>query len=126
PDFVDIPLETLLSDEHGRAQLERIDLGQAMEWPIESDLGGSGQSHTTTFHIVDQFGNAAAVTTSLGFQFLVVGDTGIHINERNRFFSLEEDNPNVFAPGKKVRHTSCPYMVLRDGRPAMLGGNTGV
>src|SRR5699024_2068609 len=87
---------------------------------------GRGASHTTTFHMVDQFGNAAAVTTSLGFQFLVAGDTGIHINERNRFFSLDEDTPNAFAPNKKVRHTSCPYMVLQNGRPTILGGNTGI
>lgn len=126
PSFVDIPIEELLSDDHGRAQLDRIDLGNAMEWPISSQFEGRQASHTTTFHIVDKLGNAAAVTTSLGFQFLVVGDTGIHINERNRFFSLEEDNPNVFAAGKKVRHTSCPYMVLRDGRPTILGGNTGI
>lgn len=97
-----------------------------MEWPIDTGMEGRQASHTTTFHIVDQMGNAAAVTTSLGFQVLVVGDTGIHINERNRFFSIEEGNPNVFAAGKKVRHTSCPYMVLRGGRPAILGGNTGI
>lgn len=126
PAFVDIPLETLLSDEYGRAQLDRIDLGNAMEWPIENGVEGRQASHTTTFHIVDRTGNAAAVTTSLGFQFLVVGNTGIHINERNRFFSIVEGNPNVFAPGKKVRHTSCPYMALRDGRPVILGGNTGI
>lgn len=126
PDFADIPLEELLSDEYGRSQLERIDLANAMEWPIESELGSRADSHTTTFHIVDHMGNAAAVTTSLGFQFLVAGETGIHINERNRFFSLDEINPNAFAPGKKVRHTSCPYMVLQGGLPIMLGGNTGV
>jgi gamma-glutamyltranspeptidase len=75
---------------------------------------------------VDRHGNAAAVTTSLGAQFLVIGDTGIHINERMKFFSLEEDNPNLLEPRKKVRHTSNPYMALRQGQPYILGGNTGV
>lgn len=126
PAAVDVPVEDLLSDEYGRSQVDRIDLGNAAEWPIDNGLEGRRASHTTTFHIVDQWGNAAAVTTSLGFQFLVVGDTGIHINERNHFMSLEEGNPNVFAPGKKVRHTSCPYMVLRNGTPVILGGNTGI
>src|SRR5699024_8046540 len=54
PEFNDIPVETLLSDEHGQAQLERIDLANAMDWPIDSDLEGRGASHTTTFHMVDQ------------------------------------------------------------------------
>lgn len=126
PSFVDIPVETLLSDAYGREQLDRIDLANAMEWPIDSGLEGRDASDTTTFHIIDHLGNAAAVTTSIGLQFVVVGETGIHINERNRFFSLEEGNPNVFAAGKKVRHTSCPYMVLQGGRPVILGGNVGV
>ncbi len=80
---------------------------------------------TTTFHVVDPDGNAAAVTTSLGAQFYVVGDTGIHINNRMRFIALADGDPNLLQSGCKVRHTSNPYMVLRDGRPSLLGGNTG-
>lgn len=126
PAFVDVPVETLLSEEHAAAQRGRIDPAAAMAWPIPGDLAAQPPAHTTSFHVIDQFGNAAAVTTSLGLQFLVIGRTGIHINERNLHFSLEEGNPNVFAPGKKVRHTSCPYMALRNGRPVILGANTGV
>ena len=126
PAFVDVPVEELLSDAHAEAQRARIDPNSAMAWPISSELASRQASHTTTFHVVDGNGNAAAVTTSLGLQFMVVGRTGIHLNERNSFFSLEEGNPNVFAAGKKVRHTSAPYMALRSGRPAILGGNTGV
>jgi gamma-glutamyltranspeptidase/glutathione hydrolase len=127
PAFVDVPVETLLSEEHAEAQRARIDLGAAMAWPVSSDLASRRASHTTTFHVVDQFGNAAAVTTSLGLQFLVVGRTGIHINERNALMSIEENGDvNQFGPGRKVRHTSCPYMALRNDRPVVLGGNTGV
>jgi len=80
---------------------------------------------TTTFHVLDRDGNAAAVTTSLGAQFYAIGNTGIHINNRMRFVALREGDPNLLTPGYKVRHTSSPYMVLRDGRPYILGGNTG-
>lgn len=123
PERIDIPLDDLLSEEYAAAQRERIELDATQEWPVESTRA---VSHTTTFHVVDQEGNAAAVTTSLGGQFLVVGDTGIHINERMSFLSLEDGNANQLTPGYKVRHTSCPYLVLRDGRPHILGGNTGV
>lgn len=34
-------------------------------------------------------------------------------------------DPNQLAGGKKVRHTSNPYMVLKEGRPFLLGGQTG-
>lgn len=127
PERVDIPLEELLSDNYAARQRERIDLDRALEWPIESGLGrAKAPAHTTTFQIVDADGNAATVTTSLGAQFLIIGDTGIHMNNRMRMLSVEEGNVNELTPGYKVRHTSCPYMSLRGGRPYVLGGNTGV
>lgn len=98
-----------------------------MEWPIDTGLSKrSDANHTTTFHVVDADGNAAAVTTSLGAQFLVVGETGIHINNRMRMLALKDDDPNRPTPGYKVRHTSNPYLATRNGDPFVLGGNTGV
>jgi len=131
PDRVDVPVADLLDEEYADRQGDRIDMDRAMEWPIDSGLDGSSApdveaDHTTTFHVVDDDGNAAAVTTSLGAQFLVVGDTGIHINNRMRMISTEDGNPNRLTPGYKVRHTSNPYMAFRNGRPYILGGNTGV
>lgn len=126
PDRVDIPVDELLSEEYAAEQRERISMDTALEWAVESGKAVPNLHHTTTFHIVDQYGNVAAVTTSLGAQFLVVGDTGIHINERMGFLSLEEGNPNELMPGYKVRHTSCPYFAMRDNQPYISGGNTGV
>jgi gamma-glutamyltranspeptidase/glutathione hydrolase len=126
PDRVEIPVAELLSDQHADRQRSRIKPDAALRWPIDITFGRSAPAHTTTFHIVDRAGNAAAVTTSLGANFLVIGETGIHINNRMRMLSLEEGNANQLTPGSKVRHTSCPYMALRNGRPYILGGNTGV
>jgi gamma-glutamyltranspeptidase / glutathione hydrolase len=126
PARVEVPVAKLLSNEHASRQWARIDFDQTLEWPIADVLEMPQDAHTTTFHIVDQYGNAAAVTTSLGAEFLVVGDTGIHINNRMRMISLEDGDPNQLTPGYKVRHTSNPYMALRNGTPYILGGNTGV
>ncbi len=127
PKRVNVPVEGLMSESHADMQRERINMEEAMVWPIrdgyvdiDTDLG-----NTTTFHIVDSEGNGAAVTTSLGTQFFVIGDTGIHINHRMRFFEIEEGNPNQATPGYKVRHTSNPYMAFKDGDLYILGGNTG-
>src|SRR5690606_29051315 len=99
----DVPVAELLSDEHAASQRARIEMDRALTWPIEDGLGqqDSGTSaassasvaeaaHTTTFHVVDGEGNGAAVTTSLGAQFYVIGDTGIHINNRMRMLALDE------------------------------------
>ncbi len=126
PARVDIPVDELLSDAHAAEMRELISMDTVLEWQAEVSHAATPPHHTTTFHIVDRWGNGAAVTTSLGAQFFVVGDTGIHINERMGFLSLEPGNANELTPGFKVRHTSCPYVVFRDGRLYMLGGNTGV
>lgn len=128
PEKVEVPVKELLDKDYAANQRDRINMDETLEWPIDSGLSHSSTDadHTTTFHIVDPYGNAAAVTTSLGAEFLVVGETGIHINNRMRMVSVEEGNPNLLSPGHKVRHTSNPYMAFRDGRPYILGGNTGV
>jgi gamma-glutamyltranspeptidase/glutathione hydrolase len=41
------------------------------------------------------------------------------------FLALEDGNPNRLTPGGKVRHTSNPYIVTRDGQLYILSGNTG-
>jgi gamma-glutamyltranspeptidase/glutathione hydrolase len=126
PDFYDVPVEELLSDEHAAKQRARIDMDKAITWPIPGGLGERPYTgHTTTYHVVDKYGNGAAVTTSLGAQFLVVGDTGILINNRVPMMEVAEGNPNLTEPKKKVRHTSNPYMTFKDGMLYMLGGNTG-
>jgi len=131
PACVDVPVAELLDERYAARQRDQIDMEQALEWPIDSGLTESlttdaRDGHTTTFHVVDQEGNAAAVTTSLGAQFLVVGETGIHINNRMRMVGVEDGDPNQATPGCKVRHTSNPYMTFRGGRPFIVGGNTGV
>ncbi len=125
PDRVEIPLDELLSDAYAETQRARIDMAQAQQWPIESGLARSNGSNTSTFHIIDGEGNIAGATTSIGAQFMIAGDTGIHLNARMTFCSLDPQEPNAMTPGFKVRHTSCPYMVFRDGQPWISGGNTG-
>ena len=126
PAFVDVPVRRLLSDAYADQAAAAIRMDHAQTWPMPNLIGRlPDDAHTTTFHAVDSAGNAAAVTTSLGAQFLVIGDTGIHINNRMRMTGVEADDPNRIEPGKKVRHTSNPYMALRDGVPVILGGNTG-
>jgi len=126
PDRIEVPVNGLLGDRHATRQRDRIAMDTAMAWPITDGYEPLPEdvANTTTFHVVDRFGNGAAVTTSLGAQFLVIPETGIHINHRLRFLQIEE-GPNQIVPGFKVRHTSNPYMAFKRGRLYMLGGNTG-
>jgi gamma-glutamyltranspeptidase/glutathione hydrolase len=126
PDWVDVPVEELLSDQFAREARDLITMNRALTWPFPQIVAEVERSNTTTYSILDSEGNGAAVTTSLGAQFLVAGPSGVHINNRMRMFYYAEGYPNSVEPGKKVRHTSNPYLVLEDGNLFILGGNTGV
>lgn len=127
PATTNVPVDTLLSREHAIAQRELISRDSALEHPIEDLVGmnPADPSNTSTFHVVDRYGNAAAVTSSIGLSFMIAGDTGIHLNERISFMNNDPDDVNSVAPGKKVRHSAGPYMVLRDEQVYIAGGNTG-
>lgn len=125
PDHVDTPLESLLSDEYARAQAERIKPNQAIDWPAPGGLEAN-EGFTTTFSVVDANGNGAAVTTSIGAQFVVAGKTGILMNQRlQNVFYENEENPNYLVPGRRVRHTVNPYIAELPGQKVVFGGNTG-
>jgi gamma-glutamyltranspeptidase/glutathione hydrolase len=125
PDFVKVPVDKLLSKEYAAAQRKRIDMQRAKEWPIP---GGLEQftKNTTTILVKDKDGNALSITTSIGSNWVVMGDTGIVINNRMPMFDIEAGLPNQVQPGKKVRHTSNPAMALKDGRPVLLWACSGV
>ena len=74
----------------------------------EPDEGGG---ETSSFSIADQFGNLVSVTHSVNAGFgsgMVVPGTGIVLNDRMPYFSLDEDDINVLEPGKRTRHTVQP------------------
>ncbi len=130
PAFTEVPAEALLDPVYLRARAALIDPSQARERaepgvpgitpriedapPVEEDpeLG------TTHFTVVDQFGNVAAVTSSIeapfGARFMV---DGLLVNSQLTDFDfnpLFEGMPaaNAVAPGKRPRSSMAPFMVF--------------
>jgi len=86
----------------------------------------SGQGETSSFAVADRFGNLVSVTHSVNETFgsgMVVDGTGFVLNNRMPYFSLDDADVNVLAPGKRPRHTINPALALRNGRP-FLAWNT--
>lgn len=76
----------------------------------------------------DGAGNVVSLIQSnyMGFgSGVVVDDTGISLQNRGAYFSLDPAAANVLAPGKRTLHTLIPSMALRDGRPAICFGSMG-
>jgi gamma-glutamyltranspeptidase len=127
PDFVEIPVDMLISKAHAADLAKLIDPGRAA-MPVASTLPrGGGTIYLAT---VDGNGNAVSLIESnyMGFGSGVVDpDTGIHYQNRGSYFSLDPSHPNVLAPGKRTLHTLLPGMLFRSGerRPWVVTGSMG-
>ena len=126
PNFVEAPLAELLSETYASQQAARVDPRRAARRPVLAPAGAS--SDTTYFCVVDGQGNVVSGIQSINGAFgaaTIAGDTGLLLNNRMRYWHLEPGHPNRLEPGKRVRHTMNPPLVLRDGRPCAVFGTPG-
>jgi gamma-glutamyltranspeptidase len=89
---------------------------------------GSLTGDTIYLCTADREGNIVSLIQSnyMGFgSGVVVEDTGIVLQNRGAYFSLDPDVPNALAPAKRTLHTLIPSIALRNGRPAMVFGTMG-
>ena len=132
PDYIDIPLEGLLSKEYAKERAKLIDPSRAAQdvragnpWahqaaqPRETATpmvaGGDGEEDTTCFAVVDRWGNAVCQLQSIQSAWgssIIAGDTGILLNNRMTYWHLKADHVDCLQPGKRVRHTMNPVMVF--------------
>ncbi len=124
PEFVKIPLEFLLSPQHGRDQAARIKMDQAAGKMQPLDPKGD----TIWLGVVDAQGNAVSLIQSIYHDFgsgIVAGDTGVLLQNRGSFFSLDSKHINSLQPHKRTFHTLNPAMLMKDGKPYLVYGTMG-
>jgi gamma-glutamyltranspeptidase/glutathione hydrolase len=85
---------------------------------------------TTSFSIVDPFGNAVSCTPTIGGGFgngVVVGRTGLLLNNGMRLGSTSPypDNVNYVKPGQRPLLNNSPSIVMKDGKVAFVYGTPG-
>ncbi len=134
PDFVDVPVETLLSDGYIERRRSQIDPARAMKVappgeigvaPLGKQAGGGG---TTQISVVDADGTAVSMTHTLigGWSGLgVAGTTGVVMNCASQWFDPGAGAPNSVAPGKRPVANMTPIIVERDGRVVLAVGAPG-
>ncbi|MBR6467289.1 MAG: gamma-glutamyltransferase [Desulfovibrio sp.] len=124
PDFQDIPLDRLLSRAHGREQAALVDMARAR--PFANPLDPAGD--TVWFGTMDRWGNAVSLIQSVYYDFgsgIVPEGTGVLLQNRGCYFSLDQRHVNCLEPGKRTFHTLNPAMLLKDGRPWLVYGTMG-
>lgn len=124
PDFVDVPVDQLLDKDYAAQLCERIDMDKSTPPSVTGGLDG-GTVYLTT---ADRWGNMVSLIHSVFSVYgsgVTIPPYGMILHNRGVAFSLDEDHPNVVAPGKRPFHSIIAGMVMQDGQPLMTFGNMG-
>lgn len=125
PQFVDVPVEQMLSKEYARERSFDINPEHAAE---DVGPGLSLNSDTAYLTVVDKDRNAISLINSLFSHFgsgIVPDNTGFVLQNRGSSFSLQEKNLNRLEPGKRPFHTIIPAMVFKGNTPFLSYGVQG-
>jgi gamma-glutamyltranspeptidase/glutathione hydrolase len=126
PDWIDVPIEGLLSKDYAQERASCIDLERAST-PVPAGIPEALED-TTCFCVADGVGNAVCQLQSIQSGWgssCIAGDTGILLNNRMTYWHLEEDHVNCLMPGKRVRHTMNPVIVTKNNKPVLICGTPG-
>lgn len=131
PEFVDVPLDKLLSDAYTEIRRPLIDMDEAshaarpgdpytMTPVVTTDVFRPNIGGTTTCVVGDRWGNVVSATPSANVH-LAGGSGEAGVTYGNRLLSLNTTpgHPNRIEPGKRPRITLTPTLVLKDDRPVL-------
>lgn len=129
PEFVDVPMSSLLSDDYTEIRRPLIDMKSASNEARPGDvenmkpLSDNGVFHpsvggTTTCVVADKWGNVVSATPSANvYHAGGTGTTGVSYGNRLRSLNTTLGHPNCIEPGKRPRITLTPTLILQDGKP---------
>jgi gamma-glutamyltranspeptidase/glutathione hydrolase len=124
PRIVAVPTERLLDPAYSGTRRTRISRERAAEHVSAGELRGD----TICLCTADGYGNWVAWIQSLYSSFgsgVVAGKTGILLQNRGAYFSLDPAHVNCLAPGKRTLHTLTPLLALREKEPVLAAGTRG-
>jgi oxamate amidohydrolase len=124
PDFAHIPLDELLSVKRGSDFANSIDFRSAGH--VQKQLDPKGD--TIWLGVVDKEGNAVSFIQSIYHEFgagFIPKGTGIVLQNRGSFFSLDENHINCLQPNKRTYHTLNPAMLFKNEAPYLVYGTMG-
>ena len=135
PDFVQMPIARLTSDDYAAGLRASILPDRATpssmlpggKPPLEGD-------HTTHFSIIDGDGNLVAATQTINLSFgsgMIAEGTGVLLNDEMDDFALKPGTPNAFGvmgydanavkAGKRMLSSMTPSFMIGKDRVAVLG-----
>ncbi len=140
PDFVKIPIDTLISQAYATRRMASFSWKKATPSSEVShgEIVGYESMETTHYSIVDKYGNAIAVTTTLNGAYgskVYVSKGGFFLNNEMDDFSAKPGTPNQFGligakandiqSGKRMLSSMTPTIIEKDGKLYMVLGSPG-
>ena len=140
PDFIDIPVDSLLSDAYLKGRMDTFSFEGATPSKelTHGTISQAESTETTHYSIIDSYGNAIAVTTTLNASFgskLYSKKLGFFLNNEMDDFSAKPGTPNLFgliggdanaiAPQKRMLSSMTPTLVEKDNKLWMTLGTPG-
>ena len=140
PDFVDVPVEALMSKEYAADMRDKISATFATpsEQIKPADLAPYESDQTTHYSIIDKDGNAISNTYTINFSYgsgLVAEGTGVLMNNEMDDFSAKPGVPNAYGlvggdanavqAGKRPLSSMTPTIVNKDGQVWLVTGSPG-
>ncbi len=140
PDFWDVPVAMLTSQDYAKRLADAINLTKATpSTEIEAGTAAPREGNDTThYSVVDRYGNLVSVTTTINLGFgsgIAVAGAGFLLNNEMDDFSAKPGVPNAFgllgneanaiAPGKRMLSSMTPTIVLKNGEPYLVVGSPG-
>ena len=140
PDFIDIPVKNLMGDTYLKQRMSdfSFDAATPANQIAHGVIEGYESEETTHYSIVDPYGNAIAVTTTLNGSFgskLYVGTYGFFLNNEMDDFSSKPGTPNIYGligaeansiePEKRMLSSMTPTIIERNGDFWMSVGTPG-
>jgi gamma-glutamyltranspeptidase / glutathione hydrolase len=96
---------------------------------VASGAAGAREGGDTIYLCAaDELGNLVSLIQSVAYDFgsgVVAEGTGMLLQNRGCYFSLDAQHVNRLEPKKRTMHTLIPGMASRDGRPWLAFGSMG-
>jgi len=138
-DFYDVPVKELIKEDYLQGRMTEFDPYRAtISDSLEAGIPFTEPEQTTHFSIVDSFGNAVAVTTTINGSFgscVLVGGAGFFLNNEMDDFSSKPGVPNYFGllgseanaiePGKRMLSSMTPTILSKNDSLFMVLGTPG-
>ena len=140
PDYWNVPISTLTSKEYASKRIESIsmDIASLSNNVSAGNMEDSESRETTHYSIVDKWGNAVSVTTTINLSYgncIIVEGAGFFLNNEMDDFSAKPGSPNVYGligneansiePNKRPLSSMTPTIVLKGQSPYMVIGSPG-